>query len=81
VQNFQLAVYNRWGEIVFQTTEPSKCWDGVHKGKVEGSATFVYVITADTQCGKVFRKGYVRPSIKQQNKGSTRLPLFLFNTV
>jgi gliding motility-associated-like protein len=59
VKNFQLAVYNRWGEIVFTTTEVSKCWDGITKGKVEGSATFVYVITADTQCGKVLRKGYV----------------------
>jgi gliding motility-associated-like protein len=54
-----MTVYNRWGEIVFYTTEAGKCWDGVNKGKVEGSATFVYVITADTQCGKVLRKGHV----------------------
>ncbi len=59
VQNFRMTIYNRWGEIVFVTTEPFTCWDGTNKGKVEGSATFVYVITADTQCGKVLRKGFV----------------------
>lgn len=59
VQNFKMTVYNRWGEIVFQSTDVSRCWDGVYKSQREGSATFVYVITADTNCGQVLRKGYV----------------------
>ncbi|RYE24089.1 MAG: gliding motility-associated C-terminal domain-containing protein [Sphingobacteriales bacterium] len=59
VKNFQMTVYNRWGEIVFQTSEVSQCWDGVYKSQREGSATFVYVITADTNCGQILRKGYV----------------------
>lgn len=28
-----LAVYNRWGELVFETRDPSAGWDGTYKGK------------------------------------------------
>ena len=29
-----LAVYNRWGELIFETRDPSAGWDGTYKGKL-----------------------------------------------
>lgn len=28
-----LRVYDRWGELVFESTDPNVCWDGTFKGK------------------------------------------------
>ena len=35
-------VYNRYGQLVFQTTEINKGWDGRIKGEWQASAAFVY---------------------------------------
>lgn len=26
--SFDLKIYNRWGQLLFQTNDPTKCWDG-----------------------------------------------------
>ena len=39
-------IYNRWGELVFETTDLTEAWDGMHKGKLQDVGTFVYYITA-----------------------------------
>jgi gliding motility-associated-like protein len=59
VKHLQLMIYNRWGQLVFQATDPSACWDGRYKGTPLPTATFVYMITAETPCGPVVRKGTV----------------------
>ena len=35
-------IYNRWGELIFETNEISQGWDGVYKGNAQGIETFVY---------------------------------------
>lgn len=32
VMNFKLAIYNRWGQMVFQSSDPGKGWDGTANG-------------------------------------------------
>lgn len=32
--NFLLKIYNRWGEIIFESSNPSNGWDGSYKGEV-----------------------------------------------
>src|SRR6185369_998393 len=59
VSNLNFSIYNRWGEMVFHTEDPSKCWDGSYKGVQQPIAVYVYQITAETNCGKVYRKGIV----------------------
>lgn len=59
VTNLNLQVYNRWGEVVFSTKDPTKCWDGTFKGVSQPIGVFVYQVTAETICGKVYRKGTV----------------------
>ena len=47
VKRYQFTIYNRWGQVVFQTNEVGKGWDGrlssVHQG------TFVFVWLCEYQ--------------------------------
>ena len=46
ISQFQITVFDRWGEKVFQSSDPSFCWDGTYRGKQLDPAVFVYYITA-----------------------------------
>lgn len=37
-------VYNRYGQLVFQSTKQSDGWDGKVNGQLENSASFVYTL-------------------------------------
>ena len=53
-------VYNRFGELMFYTTEKDKGWDGIYKGKPQDPATFVWMAQGETYKGKLItQKGYV----------------------
>ena len=59
VEVIQLAVFNRWGQIVFQTKNPKECWDGYFHGQKQPAGGYTYVIKAKTFCGEIVRKGIV----------------------
>ena len=42
ISELSYAIYNRWGEKVFETTDPLVCWDGTYKGKPMNSGVFAY---------------------------------------
>jgi gliding motility-associated-like protein len=52
-------VYNRWGNLIFHTTNASDCWDGTYQGKLQPSGAYIYQIRAQALCGTVYRKGTV----------------------
>jgi len=43
-------VFNRWGEIVFETEDPNKGWNGIYKGVTQELAVFAYY--ARMKCGE-----------------------------
>jgi gliding motility-associated-like protein len=57
IQKLDFSIYNRWGERIFYTKNPGDCWDGTYKGVKQNPDVYVYIITAKTGCGNVFRKG------------------------
>jgi gliding motility-associated-like protein len=59
VKDLQLTIFSRWGNLVYQTTDPTQCWDGTYKGQKMRSEVFVYQLKATTNCGPVYRKGTV----------------------
>jgi len=59
LQKGELSVYNRWGELVYQTTSSSRCWDGTYKGKPADIGTYVYYLKGETVCGPLMRKGTI----------------------
>ncbi|OJW81100.1 MAG: hypothetical protein BGO69_03290 [Bacteroidetes bacterium 46-16] len=40
----QFRVYDRWGNLVFQTTDANQGWDGTYNGNVMDSGVFSYII-------------------------------------
>jgi gliding motility-associated-like protein len=59
VSNFQLEVFDRAGFRVFRSQDPSKCWDGTFAGETRPGAAYVFQVSANTICGRVYRKGTV----------------------
>lgn len=60
ITSMHLAIYNRWGELVFETRDQSVGWDGTFRGKPVDPAVFVYHLEADCGDGlRYFDKGNV----------------------
>jgi gliding motility-associated-like protein len=54
------AIYNRWGQLVFRTTNFNEGWDGTINGKKAEAGTYVYVAQAIDYKGRPLnRKGTV----------------------
>ena len=60
ITNLQFEIFNKWGNLVFRTTNPSECWDGNYKDMAQPPGVYVYWIRATSKfCGNIFRKGTV----------------------
>lgn len=57
IQELEFSIYNRWGERIFFTKNPSDCWNGKYKGQDQDIGVYVYMIKAKTLCGDTFKKG------------------------
>jgi gliding motility-associated-like protein len=44
ISEFNLKIFNRWGQIIFETNDKTKGWDGKLKGTVLSTGTFVYIL-------------------------------------
>ncbi len=42
--NFELLVFNRWGEIVWESQDSKVTWDGIYKGKPIQEGTYTWII-------------------------------------
>ncbi len=49
-------IYNRWGELVFETKDVNIGWDGNYKGKPEAIGTYIYAVDAVDPSGKKFNR-------------------------
>lgn len=62
IRNFNLNIWNRWGEMVFETQNPTEGWNGRlnNNGKHLQNGVFVYLATFDGPRNQQFKyKGYV----------------------
>ena len=60
--NFELIIYNRWGQLVYETTNRDDCWDGKYNGKPAETGIYVYMV----------RYMDLR-NIRHQNKGTVTI--------
>ena len=64
-ENFTLIIYSRWGEKIFETTDPTFGWDGTFRGKPLNTAVFAYLATGSTLGGAEFElKGNITLIVK-----------------
>ncbi|MDP2388261.1 MAG: PKD domain-containing protein [Bacteroidota bacterium] len=60
VTDLYFAVYNRWGQMVFETTDIKKGWDGIYNGMKSDPGVFGYYLKYKCNNGEEsFRKGNV----------------------
>ncbi len=42
VKDFRMRIYNRWGELVFESTDVRQGWDGYYRGQLSQQDVYVY---------------------------------------
>ncbi len=52
VVDFEMVVFNRWGELMFQSNDPNIGWDGYFNGKLCQQDVYVYKISASMENGQ-----------------------------
>lgn len=59
-ENYRCTIFNRWGNLMFETTAPHISWDGTTAaGKLVPAGTYFVVIEFDTPNGLYTHKGTV----------------------
>ncbi|MFN8152766.1 MAG: PKD domain-containing protein [Bacteroidia bacterium] len=56
IEKLYLAVYDRWGELVFETSSKDKGWDGTYKGKRATPDVYTYYLEVTCYDKSVFKK-------------------------
>lgn len=60
IVDYNFAVFNRWGEKIFETDDRNTGWDGKYKGHKCEPETYVWLLTFKTAYGQyIDRKGIV----------------------
>jgi gliding motility-associated-like protein len=56
IAEMDFAIYNRWGQLIFQTNDPQKCWNGTHDGKEATSGVYAYRLYVKQLNGIIINK-------------------------
>ncbi|MCB9240003.1 MAG: gliding motility-associated C-terminal domain-containing protein [Flavobacteriales bacterium] len=56
VQDYQLEIYNRWGERVYQTQNQFDSWDGTYNGVNAPAGVYMYVLKFSDYRQQTFQK-------------------------
>ena len=51
IKEFNMIIYNRWGDQVFSSNNTNTRWDGTFQGKKVSSGTYVYKVIATDPTG------------------------------
>ncbi|MGV3609490.1 MAG: gliding motility-associated C-terminal domain-containing protein [Fluviicola sp.] len=41
--NFELMIFDRWGELIWETHDPNAAWDGTYNGKVVQAGAYTWI--------------------------------------
>lgn len=59
VNDYRMQVWNRWGQLLFETNKYKEGWDGRFKNLQQHTGTYIYAISFRNIDGQyVFKKGY-----------------------
>jgi gliding motility-associated-like protein len=54
--NVDLKIYNRWGQLIFESAGVNNGWDGTFKGIPANVGVYVYTVTVRLANGETFIK-------------------------
>ncbi|MBI3500225.1 MAG: gliding motility-associated C-terminal domain-containing protein [Bacteroidetes bacterium] len=56
LEKLHIVIYNRWGEKVFESSDPQFKWDGIFKNKIMDSSVLAYILEINYKDGSQTRK-------------------------
>lgn len=56
ITDFEMNIFNRWGELLFTTTTLGQGWDGTAKGNTMPEGTYTFVAKITDHLGRTFKK-------------------------
>ncbi len=58
--NYLFQIFNRWGQVIFETNDPNEGWNGIHNGNHAPQGVYIYRLVYDDVNGNpIDRKGNV----------------------
>ncbi|MBX2965865.1 MAG: gliding motility-associated C-terminal domain-containing protein [Cyclobacteriaceae bacterium] len=54
ITTFEMRIFNRWGELLFVSTDRNNGWDGTYRGKEQPEGTYVFTATLVDLAGRSF---------------------------
>lgn len=61
-ENFDLTIFNRWGQLIFQSNDPLIGWDGQYSGERSPDGTYLYILNSKSECDDTrtdVRRGHI----------------------
>ncbi|MDF1546439.1 MAG: PKD domain-containing protein, partial [Bacteroidales bacterium] len=55
IREYKLEIFNRWGEKLFESTDPTIGWDGYSNGKLAPQDVYVWKVTGKFKNGVIFK--------------------------
>jgi gliding motility-associated-like protein len=55
-KEYLLQIYNRWGQLIFETEDPAKGWDGTYKGNYVERGVYIYKLSYKNVFGGTVQK-------------------------
>ncbi|MGM0376020.1 MAG: PKD domain-containing protein, partial [Bacteroidota bacterium] len=56
VENYRLQIYNRWGQLIYESNDIDEGWNGHYNGQLAPQAVYVWKVKGTFINGKEFRK-------------------------
>lgn len=50
IKDYQLKIFNRWGQLMFETSNSDKGWDGQKEGSDMAAGTYFYILQYEELC-------------------------------
>jgi len=44
VKKYSMSIFNRWGQLIFHTTDPQRGWNGYFRGRLLDEGVYMYII-------------------------------------
>ncbi len=56
IAHFEMKIFNRWGEMIYSTTDLLKGWDGKFNGQPQPEGTYTFTATLKDKTGRSFKR-------------------------